>query len=394
MKASVRVSKELGRNKDLSRTRCDTRSHQHDSERQFGSLREVIGMIKRTGGTPSVDSIATELSPKHSAERTSVLRALQQTHGNRYVQRVVAGIQAKLKVGQPGDLYEQEADRVADMVMRMPQQVDRKRGKEELLRTRGGISRTLEVTSDLESHIQSLKGSGQPLPSSLRAIFEPRFGVNFSQVRLHADTQAAELAQAVNARAFTVKQDLVFGVGEYSPGTLEGRKLLAHELTHVVQQENATTSHPHILHRKEGEKPAKAKKGLEVDLSDAVLTVFENSTLIKTMPVVFGDYTTSLLRGGGVYTIHGWLERYTTPSRTDYTACTWFPWGKELDRFPTAMKVWGKIDFLKVHGRWHPVQREDDTGIVYEEGQRGTGDQMARNGDKVRQWEDDVGADR
>ena len=71
--------------------------------------------IKSNGSTPSVDSIATQLSSMPStAQRAPVLLALQQTHGNRYVQRVVAGIQAKLKVGQPGDIYEQEADRVAE----------------------------------------------------------------------------------------------------------------------------------------------------------------------------------------------------------------------------------------------------------------------------------------
>ena len=67
----------------------------------FGSLRRVIDTIRRDGGTPSADSIATHLSSMHMAQRAPALLALQQTHGNRYVQRVVTGIQAKLKVGQP-----------------------------------------------------------------------------------------------------------------------------------------------------------------------------------------------------------------------------------------------------------------------------------------------------
>ena len=70
-------------------------------KRQLGSLRGVIGDILRDGGTPSVDSSAANLSSMHTAQRAPALLALQQTHGNRYVQRVVAGIQAKLKVGQP-----------------------------------------------------------------------------------------------------------------------------------------------------------------------------------------------------------------------------------------------------------------------------------------------------
>ena len=80
----------------------------------------MVGNIKSNGGTPSAESIATELGSMHTAQRAPVLLALQQTHGNQYVQQVVAGIQAKLKIGQPGDMYEQEADRLADSVMRMP----------------------------------------------------------------------------------------------------------------------------------------------------------------------------------------------------------------------------------------------------------------------------------
>ena len=85
-------------------------------ERQLGSLRRVIDNKRHDGGTPSADSIATELSSMPSTTQcASVLLALQQTHGNQYVQRVVAGVgvQAKLEVGQQGDIYEQEADRMA-----------------------------------------------------------------------------------------------------------------------------------------------------------------------------------------------------------------------------------------------------------------------------------------
>ena len=82
---------------------------------QLGSLRSLIGHIRRNGGTPSIDGIATELGSTSSAQHAPVLLPLQQTHDNRYVQRVVAGIQAKLKVSQPGDKYEQEADRVVEL---------------------------------------------------------------------------------------------------------------------------------------------------------------------------------------------------------------------------------------------------------------------------------------
>ena len=95
-------------------------------------------------------------------------------------------------------------------------------------------SSTLNYDSSL--NIEKLKGQGQPLPMPVRAFFEPRFGYDFSQVRVHTDSRASESARAVNALAYTVGRDIVFGSGQYMLGTESGKRLLAHELTHVVQQ--------------------------------------------------------------------------------------------------------------------------------------------------------------
>ena len=202
----------------------------------------------------------------HPAQRAPALLALQRTQGNRYVQRVVTGIQAKLKIGQPGDKYEQEADRVAEQVVRMPEwrvqrqeeekeehlirskplvdqntplvqrQVEEEEEEKEILQTKRGEDTTPEVIQDFKSRIHTLQGRGQPLPESVRTFFEPRFGYDFGRVRVHTDAQLAETAKTVNARAFTIGQDVVFGTGQYSPQTWEGKRLLAHELTHVIQQ--------------------------------------------------------------------------------------------------------------------------------------------------------------
>jgi outer membrane protein OmpA-like peptidoglycan-associated protein len=83
-----------------------------------------------------------------------------------------------------------------------------------------------------------LDSPGQSLDAETRNFMEPGFGHDFSQVRVHADEKAAESARAVNALAYTVGRDVVFGGGQYAPGTSEGRRLLAHELTHVVQQDS------------------------------------------------------------------------------------------------------------------------------------------------------------
>jgi len=89
-----------------------------------------------------------------------------------------------------------------------------------------------------------LRSPGQPLDPGVRTLFEPRFGHDFSKVRIHADGQAAESAQAVNADAYTVGHHVVFGAGRHEPTTLPGRELLAHELTHVVQQQGSSESSP------------------------------------------------------------------------------------------------------------------------------------------------------
>ncbi len=250
MKESVAIAKEVDAKKDFSPARSDKSVHRirNEPERQFGSLRSVINNIRSDGGTPSVNSIATELSKMPAADqRASVLLALQRTHGNRYVQQVVAGIQAKLKVGQPGDVYEQEADRIAEEVMRMPEpevkrqaeeekEEEEKKEEEEILQAKKFPGQTPEGTPDLESFIQSMRSSGQSLSESVRDFFEPRFGYDLSQVRVHTDSRAAEAASAVNASAFTVGRDIVFGDGQYAPEMNSGKQLLAHELTHVLQQ--------------------------------------------------------------------------------------------------------------------------------------------------------------
>jgi polyhydroxyalkanoate synthesis regulator phasin len=264
MKESVAVAKEADAKKGVSPTKDNSIPRVRDEpERQLGSLRGVIGNIRRDGGTPSVESIATELSGMSTGGRAPALLALQRTHGNRYVQRVVSRIQAKLVVGQPGDVYEQEADRVADEVMRMPEPEVKRQiedeeellqpkleasseyfiprqieeaDEEEVLQTKNRENTTSEVTNDLESRIQAIRGGGQPLAESERSFFEPRFGYDFSEVRVHTDLQAAESAQVMNARAFTIGRDIVFNKGEYAPETVRGGRLLAHELTHVIQQ--------------------------------------------------------------------------------------------------------------------------------------------------------------
>jgi hypothetical protein len=127
--------------------------------------------------------------------------------------------------------------------------------------TTGSFSQpTKKVVQPKRSPGQSLKetqteeafdpapGRGQPLAEPVRAFFESRFGYDFSQVQVHSDARAAESARAVNALAFTTGRDIVFGTGNYSPQTTEGKRLLAHELTHVIQQGSGSAG-PRALQR-------------------------------------------------------------------------------------------------------------------------------------------------
>ena len=97
-------------------------------------------------------------------------------------------------------------------------------------------NQTPPITAGLQNQIQSMQGGGQPLSKAVRNYFEPRFGHDFSQVRVHTDSKAADAAKSINAKAFTKGKDVVFGAGQYSHGTSSGKLLLAHELVHVLQQ--------------------------------------------------------------------------------------------------------------------------------------------------------------
>jgi hypothetical protein len=119
-----------------------------------------------------------------------------------------------------------------------PPSLQRKEGEEEeQMQQRAKRPRRPEITPDFEARLKLLRrGGGQPLPDTLRAFLEPRFGRSLSDVRVHFGGEAAELAQKANARAFTVGKHIVFGAGEYRPGVEQGQRLIAHELTHVFQQ--------------------------------------------------------------------------------------------------------------------------------------------------------------
>src|SRR5690606_12530548 len=200
-------------------------------------------------------------------------------------------VQPKLTVGSPDDPYEREAHAMADQVMRMPEPgfVQRKCAQcveEEVQRQpedqdqAGQLKRNLSnsfiqrkcaecekeekelqrkplshivtpfflaknettVSDGVANSIQSSKGGGSALDTDSHSFMSSRFGSDFSGVKIHTDSRAIQLNRNLNARAFTVGSDIYFNQGQYNPHSSEGRRLLAHELTHVVQQQGLRSS--------------------------------------------------------------------------------------------------------------------------------------------------------
>jgi len=193
-------------------------------------------------GESSLERHVAMLSGTRSdVQMASLVMNLQQTYGNRYVQRLVesVNVRAKLTVNQPDDRFEREADRAAEAVAGdTASGVQRQEGEEEEaeVQTKSPENKIQMVSEDLESRIKEARGSGQSLGNTARKPMERAFGADFSGVRVHTDSQADELNRQLSARAFTAGHDIFFRQGEYNPDSGGGRKLIAHELTHTIQQ--------------------------------------------------------------------------------------------------------------------------------------------------------------
>lgn len=231
-----------------------------------------------------------------------------------------ATLQAKLTVNAPNDHFEREADDVADQVM----QSSRETRKVEQLAlrwpTQGVLRRACSplaasptrVGPDESPHTSPgssvetvLSQPGQPLDADIRAFFEPRFGYDFSGVRVHADPPAAASSLALKARAYTVGQNIVFASAAYAPRTEAGRRLLAHELTHVVQQSASPFSTPALQrqsqatvftpgdihdHQPSGKWSEVQKNPNSGPAENAVCSIFEPDTVMDiAMVKEFGD---------------------------------------------------------------------------------------------------------
>ncbi|MEM6282509.1 MAG: DUF4157 domain-containing protein [Chloroflexota bacterium] len=235
-----------------------------------------VSRIQRAIDNPSSETLTPD-----------VVQSLQSSHGNQFVNRLIQRmgssptsplkfpVQAKMTVTPANDTYEKEADAVAASVVQkmqspdiqraegeeeemMMKRIQREEGGEEeemmmkrIQREEGGEEEEMQmkriqraevdedggdISSGLESEIESARGGGQSLPDNVAQKMGDAMGADLSGVKVHTDNKADELNSAVQARAFTTGNDIFMKKGEYNPGTKSGQELLAHELTHTVQQ--------------------------------------------------------------------------------------------------------------------------------------------------------------
>ncbi|EDX77787.1 hypothetical protein MC7420_3111 [Coleofasciculus chthonoplastes PCC 7420] len=260
----------------------ETPTVQPQSESRI-SVADVVGQrmptVMARPLTPQV-RMASEVSPENPIQRQCADCASpqqeQSTAAGKDIEQIsseAGAIQTKLTVGTPGDPYEQEADRVAAQVVSMSSPSDNsapvqrlaqennpiqreslaqsitpvvQRRLSEQVQTQGLVQRAFqaggtEASEDLESRLNASKGGGSPLSEDVRGFMEPRFGSDFSGVRVHTGGEAVQMNQELGAQAFTHGQDIFFNQGKYNPGSTDGKLLLAHEMTHVVQQTGAVS---------------------------------------------------------------------------------------------------------------------------------------------------------
>lgn len=246
----------------------------------------------------------------------------------------IASIQTKLTIGAPGDQYEQEADKMAAQVMSMsvtPQvqrfpetenpvqmrslaqsitpvvqtQVNEQVQMQQLIQRAFQPTHT-QASGDLESRLSGSKGGGSPLSQEVRSFMEPRFGADFSQVRVHTDSEAVQMNQELGAQAFTHGSDLYFGAGK-SPGNNE---LTAHELTHVVQQNAVEFIRQYIQRDEEASHPQICQADCHSGSEASIFSSFDIPPLTESQQQGLAYFAQDLEQQRiGEYLSQHWLGR-------------------------------------------------------------------------------------
>jgi hypothetical protein len=288
-----------------------------------GKVKSIEKNQKASEPSSPIRAFAREPGPDVSQTAFDAAMVSQMA-GNLAVQQLFRArvIQHKLAVSAPDDPYEREADGVADEVMRMPERqssnqelsfssvrastAQRKciacEEEEEKLQRKESASAVNAPATAPNIVNETLNAPGQPLDSATQAFFEPRFEHDLSGVRVFADARANESAAALHARAFTVGQNIVFGAAEYAPGTAQGKELLAHELTHTIQQRAQDGSTPDIQRQPKGDAPptldvpsgtpeAEAQASYDFNIERLTEKEFQKITGLPSTMLAEGNFT-------------------------------------------------------------------------------------------------------
>jgi uncharacterized protein DUF4157 len=200
---------------------------------------------------PKPQSVSVTLAPRKALQRKCAC-GVPVVAGGECAECQKKRLQTKSILNQHGDHFEREANRMADFVVRDKTQGPAVRNHSldspQSEGSKAPNKSSAHITAPPIVH-EVLENSGQPLDFSTRVSMEQRFGHDFGNVRVHLDDRAAASARSVNALAYTVGSDIVFSAGAFAPDDLSGRRLLAHELTHVVQQSDAGTARGQALQR-------------------------------------------------------------------------------------------------------------------------------------------------
>jgi len=200
--------------------------------------------------------------------------------------------QTKLAISEPGDISEREADRIAGEVMATPAVPAVVGASSRIQRFAGQATGPMDAVPD--SVNRTLANPGRPLERALRQDMEQRFGYGFSDVHVHVGDQAERSAHDVGADAYAVGRDIVFGAGKYEPGTAAGKHLLAHELTHVIQQTGSTGSSSAAAaskNRRLARYRSKGKDTIAFDAANETLTDPKTQPWIENITIVFNAAT-------------------------------------------------------------------------------------------------------
>ena len=272
-------------------------------------------------------------------------------------------LKARLRVNPPNDQYERHADRMADQVMSaLPPSPQWKPTKpaDETTHVRSAEDKAHQVSPAIEARTRGLlQTGGQPLPTNIRAFMEERFDHDFSNVHIHTGSEEARLAQSLHATAFTIGQHVAFDHGCFNPDSLAGRRLVAHELTHTIQQESSQLRELGPIQRKACDPLAP-----KCPTGSACFPVGDTFECLKTDEGAFATIVKRVLDTKGAAldmadetALHEFVARDLTPSR--------------LKKFEKIVILWPQFGAVEKKARILEIVTSPLRGTDAEESRRG-----------------------